>query len=432
MLLSQLINSPSYLYNLDLLEETLQQVGECARQFDYTVHYAIKANNNPVILSKIRQSGFGIDCVSGNEVSAALEAGFDPTGIVFAGVGKTDEEIRLALKNDLFCLNCESLEELEVIAEIAGEMGKSARVALRIIPGIEAHTHQNITTGLEENKFGIHPALLHKSLQFCDENPHLEFIGLHFHIGSQITRKEPFIELAKKASRLWQDYEIERHGGYLLNLGGGLGIDYTDPVENPIPDFREFFGIFNEYLDLPETAKVHFELGRSLVGQCGILHTKVLYVKEGRFKKHIITDAGMTELLRPALYQAFHRIENLSANEEKFEKYDIAGPVCESTDQFAKNLELPVTKRGDVLAIYSCGAYVESMRLNYLLRNQVTKFFLLKGVFYNQDQFPTDLFQGDSDINAGNSKDFEPIRIKKNSMSEQTLNPLKKILLLKN
>ena len=384
MLLPQHINTPSYLYNLDLLEETLQQAMKGARQFDYTVHYAIKANNNPVILSIIRQTGFGIDCVSGNEVSAALEAGFDPRGIVFAGVGKTDNEIRLALENDIFCLNCESLEELQVIAEIAGEINKTARVALRIIPGIEAHTHRNITTGLEENKFGIHPSLLNKSLQFCEENPHLNFIGLHFHIGSQITNKEPFVELAKKASKLWGDFEIEKHGGYILNLGGGLGIDYTNPAENPIPDFRDFFGIFRKYLDVPKNLKVHFELGRSLVGQCGTLHTKVLYVKNGREKKHIITDAGMTELLRPALYQSLHHIVNTTSSSVINETYDVAGPVCESTDHFAKNISLPETKRGDILTVQSCGAYVESMRLSYLLRLPAKSYFLKNKELFNQ------------------------------------------------
>jgi diaminopimelate decarboxylase len=401
MLLPQLINTPSYLYNLDLLEETLHQTMNGARQFDYTVHYAIKANNNPVILSIIRQAGFGIDCVSGNEVSAALDAGFDPRGIVFAGVGKTDDEIRLALENDIFCLNCESLEELQVIAEIAGEMNKTARVALRIIPGIEAHTHQNITTGLEENKFGIHPSLLNSSLQFCEENPHLNFIGLHFHIGSQITSKSPFMELAKKASKLWSDYEIEKHGGYILNLGGGLGIDYLNPTQNSIPDFRDFFGIFNEYLDVPKNVKIHFELGRSLVGQCGTVNTKVLYVKEGRTKKHIITDAGMTELLRPALYQSLHQIVNTSSSLVGHETYDVAGPVCESTDHFAKNISLPVTKRGDILTVHSCGAYVESMRLSYLLRPPAKTYFLKDKVLYNQEDILYEIHSSDISLNKG-------------------------------
>ncbi len=410
MLLPQLINTPSYLYNLDLLDETLQQARECARKFDFTIHYAIKANNNPVILSKILQIGFGIDCVSGNEVSAALEAGFAPSGIVFAGVGKTDEEIRLALENDIFCLNCESLEELQVIAEIAEEMNKSARVALRIIPDIEAHTHKNITTGLEENKFGIHPAILHKSLEFCDENPYIDFIGLHFHIGSQIMSEEPFIELAKKASRLWHDFEIEKHGGYILNLGGGLGINYINPIENSAPDFGKFFGIFNEYLDLPANVRVHFELGRSLVGQCGKLYTKVLYVKEGRLKKHIITDAGMTELLRPALYQAYHKIENISGGSESYGNYDIVGPVCESTDQFAKNIELPLTKRGDLLCIYSCGAYVESMRLHYLLREPIEIYYYSRGIFYKDENLLKEIIQknGHHTIDSITLKEYSP------------------------
>lgn len=385
MLLQQHIKTPAYIYNIDLLEETLKRAKTEADRYGYLLHYAIKANHNPVILSKVREAGIGIDCVSGNEISAALQAGFHPKSVVFAGVGKTDEEINQALQNDIFCLNCESHEELQVIAEIATRTNKIARVALRINPGIEAHTHKNITTGLEENKFGIHPSQLHQALNFCESHQFIEFVGLHFHIGSQILSQKPFIELCKKVNKLWHNFEIEKYGGRIVNMGGGLGIDYADPDKNPIPDFKTFFKIFNNHLDLPDHVNVHFEPGRSLTGQCGSLLTKVLYVKNGEKKKHIITDAGMTELLRPALYQSYHFIENITSETNIKEVYDVEGPLCESTDQFAKSISLPTTNRGDLLSIHSCGAYVESMRLFYLLKNPATNYFLTKGYLYQTE-----------------------------------------------
>jgi diaminopimelate decarboxylase len=368
------IETPFYLYDMALLERTLSAACESASRYGYHLHYAIKANHEWEILSRIAARGIGADCVSGGELSTAFYAGFSPGTTVFAGVGKTDEEIVFALENNIYCLNCESVEELEVVAGLAGQMGKVARVALRVNPGVDAHTHRHITTGLEENKFGIQPALLQKALDFCAGCDSIRFLGLHFHIGSQITGPAPFLALCERVNQLWRDYRISEYGGQMLNLGGGLGINYADPDGDPVPDFAAFFAIFAENLDLPREVQVHFEPGRSLVGQCGTLITKVLYVKEGVDKTFTITDAGMTELLRPALYQAVHKIENLSSKAPS-KRYDVVGPACESTDIFARQVSLPATKRGDLLAIRSAGAYGQSMSLRYNQRRQAQAYF---------------------------------------------------------
>lgn len=363
------IKTPVYLYDLDLLGKTVSLASGEAGRYGYTVHYAIKANHNPVIAGTIRDFGFGADCVSGNELRRSLEYGFAKEGIVFAGVGKSDDEISLALEQEIFCINCESVEELRVIEEVAGRSGKVARVALRINPSVEAGTHQYITTGLDENKFGISLLHLQTALDICHISEHLEFIGLHFHIGSQITSLQPFRKLCERVNRIWEHFDISGYGGRVINLGGGFGIDYNDPERNPIPDFRSFFSLFKEHLRLPAGTGVHFELGRSLVGQCGRLVTRVLYTKKGIDKKFVITDAGMTDLMRPSLYQALHRIINITSSDAD-ETYDVVGPVCESSDVFARGVKLPETSRGDILQILSCGAYAESMTLNFNLRDR--------------------------------------------------------------
>ncbi len=376
------IQTPFYLYDLDLLERTATIAAREASRYGYFVHYAIKANHEPEVLEVMKRAGFGIDCVSGNEVNAALNYGFPANSIAFAGVGKSDQEILLALDNAIFSLNCESLEELEVIAELASKAGKQARVALRVNPGIDAKTHRHITTGLNENKFGIPLKQLKVALDFCQATDHIQFIGLHFHIGSQITSPDPFIRLCKKASEIWEAYDISAYGGKVLNLGGGLGIHYEDPAANPVPDFTSFFSLVANHLEVPREVKVHFELGRSLVGQCGSLVTKVLYVKKGQQKQFVITDAGMTELLRPALYQAVHKIEN-PGSKGSLQVYDVVGPICESSDVFAKEVILPKTLRGDMLFIRSCGAYAQSMSLRYNLRSSAPAYFFRQKEFFS-------------------------------------------------
>lgn len=363
------IKTPFYYYNTVLLKETLKSMLDAAPK-SYHIHYALKANSNPTLLSIIKQHGIGADCVSGNEVKRALEIGFTRKQIAFAGVGKSDEEILVGLQNDIFSFNVESIPELIVINELASKQNKIADVALRINPNVDAYTHKYITTGLEENKFGINPYEFDAVLNHLNNCKHIKLVGLHFHIGSQIQSLTPFKNLCLRVNEInkWflsKGVEIEH-----INLGGGLGINYQEPDKESIVDFKSYFNVFEQFLELLQNQQVHFELGRCIIAQCGSLISKVLYVKNGINTNFAILDAGMTELIRPALYQAYHKIENITATIEKRElsKYDVVGPICESSDCFGKAVVLPETKRGDLVAIRSAGAYGEVMSSNYNLR----------------------------------------------------------------
>lgn len=359
--------TPFYFYDITLLRKTLDEIKRHSNSPGYHVHYAIKANVNAVVLDEILKAGLGVDCVSGGEIEKALNAGFAANKIVFAGVGKSDWEIELGLTHNIACFNVESLPELEIIQEIAHRMNKIAHVALRVNPNIDAHTHHYITTGLAENKFGINLEKLDEIIEIAIKMPNVELHGLHFHIGSQITINDPFKLLSEKINELQVKYAQKGISFKSINVGGGLGIDYDNPNENDISDFEGYFNTFKKYLNLNEGQELHFELGRSIVGQCGSLITRVLYVKEGTEKKFAIVDAGFTELIRPALYQAHHNIENLTSNDE-IEKYDVVGPICESSDCFGEDEMLPKVKRGDIIAIRSAGAYGEIMASQYNCR----------------------------------------------------------------
>lgn len=362
------VHTPFYFYNTALLKETLQKIKkEISAHKNYIVHYAIKANANPKLLRLIAQAGFGADCVSGGEIQRALDTGFPASKIVFAGVGKSDWEINLGLDNDIFCFNVESEPELEVINELAKAKGKIAFVAFRINPNIGAHTHANITTGLAENKFGIAMKDMEHIIQKAEQLCHIRVLGLHFHIGSQILEMDDFIALCQRINQLIEQLRQAHHRIEHINVGGGLGIDYEHPDKHPIPNFSSYFNTYAKYLNLSGGQQLHFELGRAIVGQCGSLVTRVLYVKQGATKQFIIVDAGMTDLIRPALYQAHHQIENLNSR-EVLEKYDVVGPICESSDVFAKDILLPKTHRGDLIALHSAGAYGEIMASQYNCR----------------------------------------------------------------
>ena len=362
------VHTPFYFYNTALLKETLQKIKkEISAHKNYIVHYAIKANANPKLLRLIAQAGFGADCVSGGEIQRALDTGFPASKIVFAGVGKSDWEINLGLDNDIFCFNVESEPELEVINELAKAKGKIASVAFRINPNIGAHTHANITTGLAENKFGIAMKDMEHIIQKAEQLCHIRVLGLHFHIGSQILEMDDFIALCQRINQLIEQLRQAHHQIEHINVGGGLGIDYEHPDKHPIPNFSSYFNTYAKYLNLSDGQQLHFELGRAVVGQCGSLITRVLYVKQGATKQFIIVDAGMTDLIRPALYQAHHQIENLNSR-EVLEKYDVVGPICESSDVFAKDILLPKTHRGDLIALHSAGAYGEIMASQYNCR----------------------------------------------------------------
>ncbi len=361
--------TPFYYYDLELLEKNLQLLKSTAASYGYQVHYALKANADARILQRIRDYGFGADCVSGNEVQRALQAGFPSKKIVFAGVGKTNAEILLALENQIHSLNCESYQELEVVNSLSKERGGITPVSLRLNPGLDAKTHRYITTGLEENKFGINQVEFDQIMKHLDSFTHLKVIGLHFHIGSQITDLAVFKNLCLKVNAI-QDLLEKKYQLHLehLNLGGGLGVDYHHPDEHPLPDYKGYFQTIQNYLKVSPNQTVHFELGRAIVAQCGTLISRVLYVKNGNHTQFAILDAGMTELIRPALYHGFHKIENLTGS-GKPQAYDVVGPVCESSDFFGKSVILPETRRGDLMAIRSVGAYGEVMASRYNLRD---------------------------------------------------------------
>ena len=364
----QQLQTPFYYYDTELLRKTLQTIQEEAGKHEgFVVHYAVKANANPLLLRIIRQAGFGADCVSGGEIEASLKAGFPASKIVYAGVGKSDWEINLGLDNDIFCFNVESIPELEVINELAAKKDKIARVAFRLNPNVGAHTHANITTGLAENKFGIAMRDMMSVIEEATSMDHVKVVGLHFHIGSQILDMSDFEALCNRINELQN--ELERHRIIVehINVGGGLGVDYQHPNRIPIPDFKAYFDTYAKKLKLRPGQTLHFELGRAVVAQCGSLITRTLYIKKGALKQFCIVDAGFTDLIRPALYQAYHKIENITS-EEPVQVYDVVGPICESTDVFAKQIDLNGCRRGDLLAIRSAGAYGEIMASQYNCR----------------------------------------------------------------
>lgn len=368
------IKTPFYYYNIDRLKDILTRVKNASEKFGFVVHYAMKANANDRLLAIIKEFGFGADCVSGNEVQKAIDTGFSPTEIAFAGVGKSDDEINLGIDNNIFSFNCESTQEIEIIDEFAAKKGKVARIALRINPNVKANTHHYITTGLEENKFGINRWEFDKVLELLRIKKNVKLVGIHFHIGSQITDFDAFKSLCIRVNEV-QNYFIENqiileH----INVGGGLGIDYEHPDNLDVPDFDAFFKLFDRFLELRPKQKLHFELGRAMVAQCGDLITRVLFVKNGINTNFAIVDAGMTELIRPALYQAYHKIENITSK-LGIDFYDVVGPICESSDTFGKTVQMAETKRGDLIAIRSTGAYGEVMASQYNLRNFAKSYY---------------------------------------------------------
>jgi diaminopimelate decarboxylase len=369
--------TPCHVYDLNLLRQTLTIVNTESKKYNFNVHYALKANTNEKVLDIISSFGLGADCVSGNEVVTAIENGFSPDDVVFAGVGKSDEEIRKALELEIFCFNCESFEEVQVINEIAVEMNVTAKIALRLNPNVDPETHEYISTGLSFNKFGFSNGELDLFFAQIDSFTNIELIGVHFHIGSQIRSDQPFINLCKAVNFYLELFQEKGINIQHINLGGGLGINYEDPDREPIPDFKNYFAIIHENLNYTAEQTIHFELGRSIVGQCGNLLTRILYKKENGERNFLIVDAGMNNLLRPALYNSYHKIERLgSSTNSSTEKYDVVGPICESSDCFGKEIELENSKRGDLLSIRSSGAYGQSMELNYNLRDRAHVYFI--------------------------------------------------------
>lgn len=360
------IHTPFYYYDLNVLQATLSHATHEAKQRGYMLHYALKANSNPKILELVHAAGLGADCVSGNEILRAVECGFPGSHITFAGVGKSNSEISTALDQQIFCFNCESVEEIEIINEMAAARNMVAPIAVRINPNVDAHSHHYITTGLEENKFGISAWEFESISDRVKHLPNVHLISLHFHIGSQISDMEVFRNLCSRVNEYNKWFTDRQFKIQHINVGGGLGIDYHHP--ETMPDFANYFATFKQHLELFPQQQLHFEPGRSIVAQAGSLVSKVLYVKKGRTTNFAILDAGMTDLLRPALYQAYHKIENITSQSPNL-LYDVVGPICESSDCFGKAVELPETTRGDLIAIRSTGAYGEVMASRYNLRD---------------------------------------------------------------
>ena len=374
------IATPFYYYDMELLQNTVNYAAEMAQKYGVKIHYAVKANVERRVLEFISSKGFGADCVSGNEVLHAHDCGFPADKIVYAGVGKSDKEIYNALKLGIEAFNCESLQEIYVINEMAHVHGLKANISVRINPDIDAHTHKYVTTGLYENKFGISQHEFDKLIEVLQKSEHINFFGLHFHIGSQITRVDEVFALeCQRVNDIVAYFERKGLKVNNINLGGGLGVDYDDPDENPIPDFETWFRTISENIARREDQTVHVEPGRSLVAQCATLISRVLFVKSGETKNFLIMDAGMNDLIRPALYGAYHKIENLSASQRTFypthQAYDIVGPVCESSDVWGAGRLLPLSVRGDLMAIRSTGAYGQVMASRYNMKDLAPSVF---------------------------------------------------------
>ena len=368
------IKTPFYFYDMELLRDNLSALKKSAANYGIKVHYALKANVNEPVLNEVNKYGFGADCVSGNEVKKALETGFNASDIFFAGVGKTDDEIAFGLKNNIGCFNVESLHELEIINKIAKGLSKKAPVALRINPDVDGHTKPGITTGTKLDKFGIDKDELPEAISLLKTLNNIEFRGLHFHIGSQITDMNVFKTLAGEVNKIQEQFINESLFPKILDLGGGLGVDYSNPDENPVPDYDAYFGTYVENIDIKDGQELHVEPGRAIVAQCGTLITSVLYLKNSGENNFVIVDAGMNNLIRPALYNAEHKLQNLTGFGKEV-NYHVAGPICESSDIFAKNVSLPEISRGDLIAIRSAGAYGEVMASGYNLREHATAIY---------------------------------------------------------
>lgn len=368
------METPFYYYDMELLRRTVAEYVRITGMYGFHGHYAIKANTEPRIVREMVNAGLGADCVSGNEVLFAVRNGFDPSKIVYAGVGKTDREIRDAMKVGIYCFNCESVQELEVMNEIASSMDMVAPVALRINPDVDAHTHKYITTGKRQNKFGIYETSFPEVFRVLRSSPNLKFMGLHFHVGSQVSDMNVFRILCAKVNYFQRVFENEGYFSKVLNMGGGLAVDYEDPDAHLIPDMEEYFRIFHDNLEIRDGQSVHFESGRPLVAQCASLVSRALYVKDSGGIRFIVLDAGMNDLIRPALYNASHRIENLESS-GRTRRYDVVGPVCESSDVWRKNVSLPQTRRGELFAIRSAGAYGQVMSMTYNMKDRARSFY---------------------------------------------------------
>ena len=361
--------TPFYLYDMALLRQTLESVVYESKRYGYHLHYAIKANYDDRILEVIREYGLGIDCASGNELRKAIESGFNPRQIVYAGVGKRDKELRYAIEQKILAINVESIEELHLVNRLSAEAGTTTDVALRINPDIDPKTNHCIDTGQADSKFGISYEEILDEAETLKTLSNINIIGIHLHIGSQIRELHVFENMCNKVNVIVDSLESLGFSFRFVDVGGGLGVNYDVPENEPIPNFASLFSIIHNYLSVGDK-EVHFEFGRAIVAECGELITSVLFNKTtATGRRLVIVDASMTELIRPALYGSYHNIENITSEETINSKYTIVGTACESTDVFQENVSMKRTKRGDLIAIKSAGAYGMSMASRYNLHD---------------------------------------------------------------
>ena len=370
--------TPFYLYDLDDVAGRVQKFQELGK-VPLKLHYAMKANFHPEILKTVRDLGVGLDVVSGGELERGISLGFKPADIVFSGVAKSEKEIARAIDLKIAQLNVESLSELKRIARIAKEKGQAAAVAFRLNPDVEAVTHPYIQTGFRENKFGVDEALLPEFLDVVRANRnYLHLRGLTLHIGSQIRDLASFKAAFLKDKKLFHNISNE-FPLTTFDIGGGLGIDYTREGDADFGPLKDYLDVVAETLGDLKGVELLAEPGRILVARAGLLVTQVEYIKETPYKKFAIVDTGMHHLLRPSLYQAFHRIEKLKSSADTQAVYDIVGPICESTDVLAKSRSLERLDEGDRLLIFDAGAYGAVMSSDYNLHGDIQELVLRDG-----------------------------------------------------
>ena len=372
--LAEKYGTPLYVYSYNTLLRHFKAYDDAFNGYPHIICFAVKSNPNTSVISLFVKQGGGADIVSGGELYVALKAGISPKKIVYAGVGKTADEIRFALKSNILMFNVESENELKEIDRVAGMMKKKAPIALRINPDIDPGTHPYITTGMKKHKFGIPIEAALEYYRIASKLKNINVVGVHKHIGSQITKIAPFVDALKRILILIDKLNEQGTEIKYLDIGGGLGISYKDE-EPPVPK-----DLAKNFIPLLEDRKLTLimEPGRSIVGNAGILVTKTLYLKEGEDKEFVIVDAGMNDLIRPSLYDAYHRIEPVVKNKRETVLCDVVGPICESGDFLARGRELNRVKQGEYLAAMSAGAYGFSMSSNYNSRPRAAE-VMVKG-----------------------------------------------------
>ena len=372
--LTKKYNTPYYVYDFDHITKQYTELKDSFRARKSLIAYAVKANSNLSVVKHLANLGAGADCVSIGEVKRALKVGVHPYKIIFSGVGKSDDEIKEALELGILMINVESAAELDRVEIIAKELGKVARISIRVNPNIDPKTHPYISTGLHENKFGVDIDTAKRMYIQCKNSDSLDPIGIHCHIGSQLTELEPIKEAINIVANLVRNLKAIKIELSFFDVGGGLGIVYKDEVLINTYDYAQ--AVLDSLFGLDVT--IVCEPGRFIVGNSGVFVTKVLYEKINGDKRFVIVDGAMNDLLRPALYDAYHRIEVLNENKD-LSDCNVVGPVCESGDFFAKNIDLPTTQNGDLIAIYSAGAYGFTMSSNYNTRGKVAEIALENG-----------------------------------------------------